>query len=130
MTRPIAMFRRLASHTSISNALFNPRLRKGSKAGPFFYHTLPFSPFREELANSSVQYDVIVGDLCDPVEDGPCYTLYTQSFYANILKPRLGPGGIFVTQAGPAGVLSAREVYSPIFNTLRQVFKCEFSLLM
>ena len=85
----------------------------------------PFPHCRAQLAASSESYDVIVGDLCDPVEDGPCYTLYTQAFYADVLKQRLAPGGIFVTQAGPAGILSAREVYSPIFNTLRQVFKCE-----
>ena len=28
-------------------------------------------------------------------------------------------------QAGPAGILSAQEVFSPIHNTLRQVFKRE-----
>ncbi|KAI7730711.1 hypothetical protein M8C21_026599, partial [Ambrosia artemisiifolia] len=32
-------------------------------------------------------------------------------------------GGIFVTQAGPAGAFSHAEVFSCIFNTLMQVFK-------
>ena len=44
------------------------------------------------------KFDIIVGDLADPVEGGPCYQLYTKSFYERILKPRLNDGGIFVTQ--------------------------------
>eukprot|EP00850_Spirogloea_muscicola_P022132 SM000278S10019 [mRNA] locus=s278:138022:141251:- [translate_table: standard] len=78
---------------------------------------------REELRKEQDGYDVIVGDLADPVDGGPCYKLYTEEFYQDILKPRLNEGGILVTQAGPAGILSASEVYSPIYNTLRQVFK-------
>ena len=47
--------------------------------------------------------------------------LYTQEFYQDILKPRLNPGGIFVTQSGPAGVLTSQEVrLSPITQTMRQ----------
>jgi thermospermine synthase len=41
---------------------------------------------------------VIVGDLADPVEGGPCYQLYTKSFYELIVKPKLNDLGIFVTQ--------------------------------
>ncbi|KAJ7296800.1 hypothetical protein O6H91_01G029800 [Diphasiastrum complanatum] len=78
---------------------------------------------RAELEEREDKFDVIIGDLADPVEGGPCYQLYTQSFYENILKPRLALGGILVTQAGPAGILSHEEVYSSIYNTLRQVFK-------
>ena len=40
----------------------------------------------------------------------PVLQLYTQEFYEDIVKPRLNPGGIFVTQSGPAGVLTSREV--------------------
>uniref|UniRef100_M8BWC9 thermospermine synthase n=1 Tax=Aegilops tauschii TaxID=37682 RepID=M8BWC9_AEGTA len=54
------------------------------------------------------KFDVIVGDLADPMEGGPCYQLYTRSFYE---------------QAGPAGVLTHKEVFSSIYNTLRHVFK-------
>ncbi|KAK6118333.1 hypothetical protein DH2020_047904 [Rehmannia glutinosa] len=69
------------------------------------------------------KFDIIVGDLADPVEGGPCYQLYTKSFYENILKPKLNNNGIFVTQAGPAGVFTHKEVFSSIYNTIRQVFK-------
>ncbi|CAL5074052.1 unnamed protein product [Urochloa decumbens] len=58
-----------------------------------------------------------------PVEGGPCYQLYTKSFYEHIVKPKLNDHGIFVTQAGPAGVLTHKEVFSSIYNTLKHVFK-------
>uniref|UniRef100_A0A0D9XE84 thermospermine synthase n=1 Tax=Leersia perrieri TaxID=77586 RepID=A0A0D9XE84_9ORYZ len=78
---------------------------------------------RAELEKSKEKFDVIVGDLADPVEGGPCYQLYTKSFYEHIVKPKLNDHGIFVTQAGPAGVLTHKEVFSSIYNTLRHVFK-------
>ncbi|RWR95912.1 thermospermine synthase ACAULIS5 [Cinnamomum micranthum f. kanehirae] len=42
-----------------------------------------------ELEKREEKFDVIVGDLADPVEGGPCYQLYTKSFYEKVLKPRL-----------------------------------------
>lgn len=48
--------------------------------------------------------------------------LYTQDFYRNVVEPKLAPGGIFVTQSGPAGVLSCSEVFAPINHTLASVF--------
>jgi len=53
---------------------------------------------RAELEKRKEKFDIIVGDLADPVEGGPCYQLYTKSFYEKILKPRLTDDGIFVTQ--------------------------------
>lgn len=53
---------------------------------------------RVELEERKEKFDVIVGDLADPVEGGPCYKLYTKSFYNHILKPKLNDNGIFVTQ--------------------------------
>ncbi|RZC49372.1 hypothetical protein C5167_017803 [Papaver somniferum] len=78
---------------------------------------------KDELERRQEKFDLIVGDLADPVEGGPCYQLYTKSFYEQILKPKLNPNGIFVTQAGPAGVLTHKEVFASIYNTLRHVFK-------
>ncbi|KAK6162025.1 hypothetical protein DH2020_001866 [Rehmannia glutinosa] len=54
---------------------------------------------KAELEERNEKFDIIVGDLADPVEGGPCYQLYTKSFYENILKPKLNNNGIFVTQA-------------------------------
>ena len=53
---------------------------------------------RAELEERKEKFDIIVGDLADPVEGGPCYQLYTKSFYQQILKPKLNLDGIFVTQ--------------------------------
>ena len=57
-------------------------------------------------------FDVIIGDLADPVSGGPCFHLYTREFYEGVIKKKLAPGGVFVTQSGPAGVLSAGQVFS------------------
>lgn len=61
---------------------------------------------KAELEKRKEKFDIIVGDLADPVEGGPCYQLYTKSFYEKILKPKLNENGIFVTQAGPADVMA------------------------
>lgn len=53
---------------------------------------------RAELERREELYDVIIGDLADPLEGGPCYQLYTKSFYEFIVKPKLNQDGIFVTQ--------------------------------
>ncbi|MBA0867630.1 hypothetical protein Goshw_002138 [Gossypium schwendimanii] len=78
---------------------------------------------KAELEKRTEKFDIIVGDLADPVEGGPCYQLYTKSFYEKILKPKLNENGIFVTQAGPAGIFTHKEVFSSIYHTIRQVFK-------
>ncbi|KAH7434022.1 hypothetical protein KP509_07G097200 [Ceratopteris richardii] len=77
---------------------------------------------KAELERREDKFDVIIADLADPVECGPCYTLYCQGFYHDVVKPKLNTNGIFVTQAGPAGVLSHREVFTSIYNTLKTVF--------
>ncbi|KAJ1442855.1 Spermidine/spermine synthase [Sesbania bispinosa] len=78
---------------------------------------------KAELEKRKEKFDVIVGDLADPLEDGPCYQLYTKSFYEKVVKPKLNDNGIFVTQAGPAGIFTHKEVFTSIYNTIKQVFK-------
>ena len=53
---------------------------------------------------SMPEFDTSVNGLSCAVQ------LYTQEFYENVVKQKLNPGGIFVTQSGPAGVLSASQV--------------------
>jgi thermospermine synthase len=74
------------------------------------------------LENYEGQFDVIINDLCDPTEAGPAVALYTERFYRDVLSKRLAPGGFFVTQSGPAGLLSYTDVFSPLHNTLERVF--------
>uniref|UniRef100_A0A7S2NR58 thermospermine synthase n=2 Tax=Haptolina brevifila TaxID=156173 RepID=A0A7S2NR58_9EUKA len=73
------------------------------------------------LEQSATGFDVIIMDLDDPLEDGPCYQLYTEEFYT-MCKRKLNPGGVFVTQSGQAGVKRHHLVWSPVNSTLRQVF--------
>jgi len=77
---------------------------------------------RTQLEQYPGKFDVIIGDLADPLEDGPCYQLYTQDFYRSVVLQKLNPGGIFITQSGPAGFLSCTEVFTCINATLRSVF--------
>lgn len=66
-------------------------------------------------------YDVIIMDLDDPLEGGPCYLLYTKTFY-EMAKTKLSPGGVLVTQSSAAGIKNHTLVFSPVHHTLRQVF--------
>ena len=82
---------------------------------------LVFGDAREYLENSSQEFDVMVMDLVDPLEGGPAYLLYTEEYY-NIARARLKPGGMLVTQSGPAGYLSLHECFTTIFKTLDTIF--------
>jgi len=73
------------------------------------------------LENSATGFDVIIMDLDDPLDGGPCYQLYTVEFY-QMCKRKLNPGGVFVTQSGQAGVKRHHLVWSPVHSTLKQVF--------
>merc|ERR1712048_346391 len=73
------------------------------------------------LERSDMKFDVIIMDLDDPLEGGPCYQLYTAEFYT-FLKSRLNPGGVLVTQSGQSGIKQHHLVFSPINRTLRDVF--------
>jgi len=73
------------------------------------------------LENSAMKFDVIIMDLDDPLEGGPCYQLYTSEFYT-FLKSKLNPGGIVVTQSGQSGIKQHHLVFSPINRTLKSVF--------
>ena len=52
----------------------------------------------DELENIDEQFNVIIGDLADPMEGVPCYQLYTKSFYELVLKPKLSHRGVFLTR--------------------------------
>jgi thermospermine synthase len=60
-------------------------------------------------------------DLDDPLEGGPCYQLYTKTFY-EMAKTKLNPGGIFITQSAAVGPRAYQRVFSPVHNTLKHVF--------
>ena len=83
--------------------------------------TLRHEDARAFLQSGGEGYDVMIMDLVDPLEEGTAYLLYTDEFYS-IAKSRLNPGGILVTQSGPAGLPNHQECFTTIFHTLSQVF--------
>lgn len=76
---------------------------------------------RAYLNGPGKNFDVMVMDLVDPMEGGPAYLLYTRQYY-EIAKSRLNPGGLLVTQSGPAGLLSHDECFTTINRTLSATF--------
>ncbi len=83
--------------------------------------TLLHQDARAYLQSGGNGFDVIVLDLVDPLEEGTAYLLYTDEFY-RIAKSRLNPGGVLVTQSGPAGLPNHQECFTTIYHTLGEVF--------
>ena len=63
-------------------------------------------------------YDAVIIDLTDPIKDSPSQLLYTKEFYEEV--KRITRGGIVTQATSPSFSL---EVFSVIYNTLKQVFK-------
>ncbi len=83
--------------------------------------TLLHQDARAYLQSEGDGFDVIILDLVDPLEEGTAYLLYTDEFY-RIAKSRLNPGGVLVTQSGPAGLPNHHECFTTIYQTLSEVF--------
>lgn len=66
------------------------------------------------------KFDCIISDLPSPIKEGPAYLLYTVEFY-RVLKRKLKPQGIFVTQAGSGNLLQI-ELHRRLYATLKKVF--------
>jgi spermidine synthase len=96
-----------------------PRHHQGSFDDPRV--TLLHQDAREYLSSGSEKFDLMIMDLVDPLESGVAYLLYTEEFY-RIVKAKLKPGGILVTQSGPAGLLSFHECFTAIYKTVGSVF--------
>ena len=71
---------------------------------------MPYHPTHPPTHPPTTSFDIIISDLCDPLDGGPAFQLYTKEFYTSVVMSRLSPGGVFVTQSGPAGFLSCKEV--------------------
>ncbi|NEQ63193.1 MAG: methyltransferase domain-containing protein [Moorea sp. SIO4A1] len=67
------------------------------------------------LDTSSQEWDIIISDLSDPIEEGPSFQLFTQEYFQKIRRV-LKPDGFFIVQAGPVApaeiTLHARLVYT------------------
>ncbi len=73
---------------------------------------------RKYMEDTDREFDVIISDIPEPVEQGPALKLFTGQYY-ELVKKRLAKGGIFALQAGDCG-LPFIEVHSAINNTLRK----------
>ncbi len=82
---------------------------------------LAFADARAWLSEHAELFDVVILDLTDPVgADNPAKLLYTREFY-ELLRSRLAPGGVAVTQAGML-LLDRYQVHTVLHRTLREVF--------
>ncbi|MFH1612173.1 MAG: polyamine aminopropyltransferase [bacterium] len=79
-----------------------------------------FQDARKYLEENSEKFDLIIGDLPEPLEGGPAYLLYTQEFYKSVFN-RLEKFGILVLQSGPTSCVQS-EMFSIVLNTLKSVF--------
>ncbi|PQQ08902.1 thermospermine synthase ACAULIS5-like [Prunus yedoensis var. nudiflora] len=79
-----------------------------------------FNDAKDELEKTEEKFDVIVGDLPDPIEGGPWNDLYTKPFYEQVIKPHLKDNGIFVTQASDEPLkLNIEQLNSRIQERIR-----------
>ena len=74
----------------------------------------------KHLDESRERFDVIIVDVTDPDEGGPSYLLYTDDFY-RLARERLSPGGLLVTQSGPAS-MRMTHVLTAVNRTMREAF--------
>jgi len=74
----------------------------------------------EYVNNTDQKFDVIISDLCCPLEESPAKTMYTKEFYATLIT-KLTDNGIFALQAA-SGSLTQIQVHASIGTTLKQVF--------
>ena len=81
---------------------------------------LHFIDARKYLDESSEEFDVIIIDLADPLEQGPARLLYTKEFY-RIVAQKLGPSGIMSVQA-ESSEWTNLDNFAAIVSTLGDVF--------
>ena len=81
---------------------------------------LHFVDARKYLDESSEEFDVIIIDLADPLEEGPARLLYTKEFY-RIIAQKLGPAGIMSVQA-ESSEWANLDNFAAIVSTLGNVF--------
>ncbi len=72
------------------------------------------------LDTTSEQWDIIISDLSDPIEEGPSFQLFTKEYFEK-LKKVLAPGGYVVIQAGPVAPAHI-TLHARLVNTLKAVF--------
>lgn len=72
------------------------------------------------LDTTEERFDVIIGDLSDPMEDSPACELFTVQFYRK-LRRVLAPGGVVCVQGGPLTAYEA-PLHGRLHHTLAAAF--------
>ena len=75
---------------------------------------------KQYIEETGEKFDVVIIDLPEPIENGPCYLLYTQNFY-EMLKSKMADDATFALQSG-ATLLGITQVYLAVNNTLSTAF--------
>jgi len=73
------------------------------------------------MEDTRYNFDIIIGDISDPVEEGPALKIYTKEFY-NLLKSALAPNGIFVTHATEVNYATYKKTAKKILEMLNARF--------
>jgi len=72
------------------------------------------------LDNAQNEWDIIISDLSDPIEEGPSFKLFTKEYFQKCRRA-LKPEGYFVVQAGPVSPPQV-EAHGRLASTVRNVF--------
>ena len=73
------------------------------------------------LDETTEQWDVVISDLSDPIEEGPSFQLFTQEYFQKIARV-LATGGFFVVQAGPVAPAEL-TLHARLTKTVGTVFE-------
>jgi spermidine synthase len=81
----------------------------------------------ETCAAAGEKFDVIIMDICDPLDAGPGWMLYTKEFYETARDKYLTPGGVIVTQStsmdpGAPGSPENDDPFCMLNGTLKAAF--------
>lgn len=72
------------------------------------------------LDDCESEWDIIISDLSDPIEEGPSFALFTKEYFEKVRRA-LKPDGVFVVQAGPVSPPEI-ECHARLASTVRSVF--------
>lgn len=95
-----------------------PEWHKGSHGDPRVQ--LLHEDAREYVRNTAEKFDAIFVDIPDPLEGSPAGALFSIEFY-RLLKSKLNPGGIVISQAGRTSINNL-QYHVSIRATLASVF--------
>ena len=73
------------------------------------------------LDHSENEWDIIISDLSDPIEEGPSFKLFTKEYFAQCRRA-LKPNGYLVVQAGSVGP-AEMILHVRLHKTLQAVFE-------